>query len=120
MGSKLPVNDLSSTRLSWGRRATLWVCLVFLVTVSSAEAAHICGFKKSLNSSHSAISIDRAGPSDNGICLICIGSQPATHSAVAAHWVPDFSVREILPVESFVPVFGGSATALYSRPPPSV
>lgn len=110
----------SSAALSFRQRAVLWVSLAFVLMVSSAQAAHVCG-TNGLDLSHSAqASVAQSFGSPEGPCLICSSSQPATSPIAFAGWVPQMACVEAGSTELRLAPRSGEQLSLYIRPPPSL
>lgn len=115
-----PVRKTDSVvKTSLAQRMTLWVCLVFVTLVGSAEASHICGLGSLDSGSRSKVSVDQMVSGTDGICLICIASQPANHPVSTSCWTPSFSATEALVPKSFGIVSSEKQFTLCIRPPPS-
>jgi hypothetical protein len=104
---------------SFIQRVTLWVCLVFLTLVGSAQASHVCGLGNLESSSHRNVSVDQMISGTDGICLICVASQPASRSVSTTSCNPDLSVAETLVPLDFSVLFTEKQFTLWIRPPPS-
>jgi hypothetical protein len=109
----------SSVGVNLAQRMTLWVCLVFVTLVGSAQAAHICGLGSLDSSSHSKVSIDQMASGTDGICLICVASQPAIHPVSTSACSPNLWIAETVSPQEFSVACNEKQFTLCIRPPPA-
>lgn len=112
-------NTNSVVGVNFAQRVMLWVCLVFVTLVGSAQASHICCLGNLDSSSHSEVSVDQMASGTDGICLICVASQPASHPVTTSGCSPNLSVAEILIPLDFSAACHEQQFTLCIRPPPA-
>ena len=104
-------------RLGLARRLLLGLCAALLLFSGIAEAAHSCGDVVFHSWQHGRGSAERAS-GENGVCLICITLQSATHAIALSTWAPPLVIAEPIDHEELIAASTDRELALYSRPPP--
>lgn len=114
------LTTFSSAAPSFRQRAVLWVCLLFVLMVSSAQASHICGTNGLDLARGDQASLTQSYGSPEGPCLICASSQPASSPMAFAGWAPQMAHIEASSTELRIAPRSGEQLSLYIRPPPSL
>jgi hypothetical protein len=96
-----------------------WLCVVFLLLMSSAQAAHICPLTDDYQPQHGSAAQWSAAPSTHAFCAICASSHSPSLAAPFASLVSFKSPSGQFLAGNVVERSASPRFALYIRPPPA-